>query len=1071
MLEPVTRKLSRFFIRNWFSWFFLLFSISVLAGFPAEASRTATTTALSVTSAGSTVTTVTSGSVVTLTAAVNAGPTAIAVGQVSFCDAAAALCTDVHLFGTAQLTKAGTAVLKFRPGIGNRSYKAIFSGTSSFAASTSGTATLLVTGPAPTVTSIASSGSSGKYQLSATVVGVGSVTPSGTVSFLDTSNSNTVLGTALLGNGVSGLNFVNSWTGPAGQTGLATNPLVADLNGDGNLDLIESGSSSIFVLLGNGDGTFSTSALNSGGQAALAVGDFNGDGILDLLVTSGSLQSDTVTVWLGNGDGTFTPTGTNVSIGPAGSNPWSGTVGDFNGDGILDAAILVDAPGGTGYSLTVLLGNGDGTFTPASTSTAFPNSSHSFAVGDFNGDGILDLAAPNTVSNSVSIFLGNGDGTFSPAVVSPATGTDPGQMVAGDFNQDGKLDLVVQLNSGLPNQFTVLLGNGDGTFTPSGSSPSIPILAETISVGDFNGDGNADLFVVAQMGVVYVLEGNGDGTFTTVAGAAPQEMSGEDVLAAGDFNGDGATDIAVVYLGGQVTVQLSANQRATASATGISVPVATGTHQVIASYPGDSNYRASTSAGTGLASAVGTSTVSLTPSANPVSYGSGETLTATVQGSGFTPTGTVTFIDGIKQLGTGVLNSSGVATFLSNTLAVGAHSVAASYAGDTNYNAADSNTLQLTVNPGTPTATLTTSGILVSLGAPVMLTATLAGGGATPTGTVTFSDGTTALSTGTLANGVATYSNSALAIGSHTLTASYSGDNNYISVISAPVTVSVSKGFTSTLTATPSAATITNQQTDIVTVSVTGGSGQSTPTGAVTLVSGSFSTMQTLSGANASFTIPSGTLSDGANTLTATYSGDATYMGSSSTTTITVSQVVIAAASLSSPILPGASATANLTLSAGSAYSGTMNLSCTLTGSPASAQSLPTCSLNPATVSISSGGSGSSALTVNTTSASSSALAKPSKLNPWGLSGGGTLLAGLLLVATPPRRRRWMTMLALFWVVVVGGAVSCGGGGGPSPVRPSTPATTAGSYTFTVSGSDSTNSKISTSTSISITVQ
>jgi hypothetical protein len=978
-------------IQNWLSSFLLPLCILVLAGYPADASPTPTVTNLVVTSEGTPATTVASGNVVILTATVNAGPTAITVGQVNFCDATAPLCTDVHLVGTAQLTKAGSATLKFKPGVGSHSYNAIFHGTSSIAASTSSTATLLVTGAAPTTTSIASSGSSGNYQLTAKMAGIGSTVPSGTVSFLDTSNNNSVLGTAMLGNGVSGLNFVTSWNGPPRQVGLATNPLVGDFNGDGNLDLIESGGTSagdtyvtlIFVLLGNGDGTFSYSPIDSGGQVALAGGDFNGDGILDLLVTSGNSQSDTVTVWLGNGDGTFTPTGMNASIGPSGSNPWSGAVGDFNGDGILDAAILVNAPGGTSSSLTVLLGNGNGAFTPAATSTQFANFSRSVTIGDFNGDGILDIAVISK-SNAISTFLGNGDGTFSPVVVSTLTGSYPYQIVTGDFNQDGKLDLLVANgvlgNTGLGNSFSVLLGNGDGTFTLSGSSLNIPIMPECIAVGDFNGDGKADVFVVAQMGLVYVLEGNGDGTFAIIANPAPQEMSAEDVLAAGDFNGDGASDVAVVYLGGEVTVQLSTNQRATAMATGVSVPVATGTHQAIASYAGDNNYKASTSGVTGLVSAVGTSTIGLTPSASPVFYGAAVTLTAAVKGDGLAPTGTVTFIEGIRQLDSIELNDAGIAPFTSTTLAVGSHSIWASYAGDSNHNASDSTTIQLTVTPV----------------------------GTTP----------------------------------------------------------------STLTATPALTTITDQQTDTVTISVAGSGDRPTPAGEVTLASSSFSATQTLSGGSASFTIPAGTLSDGANSFTATYPGDATFASASATTTITVSQVAIAAPSPSSPISPGASATANVTLLAGSNYSGTMNLSCSLTGSPTGAQSVPTCSLKPATIALLSGGSATSVLTLATTSALSSAMTRPSESITWKLGSGGTLLVSLLLIIMPSQRRYRTITLALLWMIVAFGAAGCGGSdGGSRSVQPGTPATTAGTYAFIVSGSDSNSSKIFTSTSITITVQ
>jgi hypothetical protein len=173
-----------------------------------------------------------------------------------------------------------------------------------------------------------------------------------------------------------------------------------------------------------------------------------------------------------------------------------------------------------------------------------------------------------------------------------------------------------------------------------------------------------------------------------------------------------------------------------------------------------------------------------------------------------------------------------------------------------------------------------------------------------------------------------------------------------------------------------------------------------------------------------------------------------------------------------SPISPGAATTATVTLSAGSNYSGKMNLACTLTASPNGAVSLPTCGLNPASVTIATGGSVTTILTVNTTAASGSALVQPSRLRPWEL-GSGTVLAGLLMFGTSSRRRRWMLLLALLCVFVAAG-VGCGGGGvsgGGQSNSAVTPATTAGSYTFTVTGTDSTNLKITSSASVTVAVQ
>jgi sugar lactone lactonase YvrE len=270
-----------------------------------------------------------------------------------------------------------------------------------------------------------------------------------------------------------------------------------------------------------------------------------------------------------------------------------------------------------------------------------------------------------------------------------------------------------------------------------------------------------------------------------------------------------------------------------------------------------------------------------------------------------------------------------------------------------------------------------------------------------------------------------------------------------------------------TVTATPSSAKITNEQNDTVSITVAG-TGSVPPSGTVTLSSGSYSAQQTLSAGNASFNIPAGTLNNGANTLTAAYSGDASFENSNGTASITVSQMVMTVPSPSA-VNPGATATATVTLSASSTYSGTMNMACTLTASPAGAQDLPTCSLSPSSITLAAGGSGNTQLTVTTTASSVSSLARPSGQNFWRL-GGGTVLAALMLFVFPAKRRRWLSMMALLAVVAIAGVLGCGGGqSSPPPVT--NPGTTAGTYTFSVTGTDSANSTITTSTSVKITVQ
>jgi hypothetical protein len=682
----------------------------------------ATVTTLTVTSGGSSVSTVTSGSVVTLTATVTAGTTPVTVGQVNFCDATAKSCTDIHLLGAAQLTKAGTAILKFTPPVGSHNYNAIFMGTPKgvlvAAASTSNTVALTVTGANPTVTAIAQSGPVGNYTLTATVGGMGSTAPTGTVSFINASNGNAVLGTAALTPGNAGLSFLN-WSGFSfGDPGTFA---VGDFNEDGIPDIAwispKEGSCAqtscnpdFTVSLGDGHGNFTTAwTFNIGNKAAfyyssftyVSVGDFNGDGILDLALAFNGYPSDNVQIMLGKGDGTFSISGS-VPL-PLGSNSF--IVEDFNGDGIPDIAFFEQTTSGilVPHYISIYLGNGDGTFqvNPVTT-TLMTNVIASIAVGDFNGDGILDLAVESSnpawragmmhppAPYILSILLGNGDGTFSTAL-SPMGGTGNTSIGVGDFNGDGILDLA---DGG-----TILLGNGDGTFTPSSGSP-VSLMGNYVGVGDFNGDGILDLAVT---GAIFL--GKGDGTFSAMSPGVPSAFS-----AVGDLFGDGRSD-----LFGIGTLQIPATMTSTATINGITVPVATASQEVLARYSGDSNYDASASSEISLAAAQDTPMVSLTASPNPTTLGASVTLTATVTGSGLTPTGSITFYVVSNYNGanwwnplnsSGVsLNSSGVATYTTSSLAKGQDNIIAQYNGDTYYIQATSPAVIVSVYLATPTIT------------------------------------------------------------------------------------------------------------------------------------------------------------------------------------------------------------------------------------------------------------------------------------------------------------------------------------------------------------------------------
>lgn len=190
------------------------------------------------------------------------------------------------------------------------------------------------------------------------------------------------------------------------------------------------------------------------------MGHFNNDGPLDLAVTNG--LSFTVSILLGDGLGLFSPApGSPISVG---RQPVAIAGADFNADGNLDLAV-VDA---NVANVTILLGNGQGEFTPATGSPIAvgigPAGVH---VGDFTNDGKLDLPVSNSFSNNLMILLGNGQGQFEQASGSPIAVDSPAGFVVSDLNGDGQLDIATTSN----NAMVILLGDGQGRFTEASGSP------------------------------------------------------------------------------------------------------------------------------------------------------------------------------------------------------------------------------------------------------------------------------------------------------------------------------------------------------------------------------------------------------------------------------------------------------------------------------------------------------------------------------------------------------------------------------------------------------------------------
>lgn len=302
------------------------------------------------------------------------------------------------------------------------------------------------------------------------------------------------------------------------------------------------------MLRGDGRGTFTGPTNFAAGDhpRSVALGDFTGDGHLDAAVAIADFQ---VALLFGDGAGGFGPPAL-FTVGPGrpgSANHSAVAAGDLNRDGHLDLACA-----GQGTSaVSVLLGDGTGQLAAPRLIPQF-NAPKSIALADFDGDGNLDIAITNN-GPGLTVLRGdvNGNFTFAAAISLARAGA----VAAGDFNRDGHLDIAVIGNRGLasgPATIAVALGDGKGRFAPpafypfgardySGTTPDLTQFA----IADLDGDGHLDIAVPNTAGnEVAVLPGNGDGTFGEAETYATDGL-GPVSVAHGDFTGGGATDLVV----------------------------------------------------------------------------------------------------------------------------------------------------------------------------------------------------------------------------------------------------------------------------------------------------------------------------------------------------------------------------------------------------------------------------------------------------------------------------------------------------------------------------------------------
>ncbi|HEX8811843.1 MAG TPA: Ig-like domain repeat protein, partial [Terracidiphilus sp.] len=581
------------------------------------------------------------------------------------------------------------------------------------------------------------------------------------------------------------------------------NGLVAgDFNADGIQDIAISfaNGGNVVIMLGNGDGTFRQGQIMPvpplpGGYSPslgnLVAADFNSDGIQDIALTNDSgTGTASIEIFYGNGDGTFSTTP--VVIPNVGSSlgedfPVNLRVADVNRDGKPDLIAFIALDGTVG----VLLGNGDGTFQPEAT-YASGETTQMGDVGDLNHDGFPDIVAPNLDSGTISVFLNNGDGTFgnpttyqTDHVLNPPVYyyPDPSSVVIGDLNNDGNLDVVIANRN--TNQVTVLYGKADGTlqqFTPlqvnTAQGPYQVVLA------DLNNDGNPDILVNEPVsGHVGVLI-NGQTWTTTVLNVPLYGAQSEQETLTASYSGDSAnmasTAAPLTLAGSNATAatKLDWTPSATTSVFGTAIPSGVLDASVENNVPGAITYTAQLVGGAGTPVASGemlpaagaysltatftpTNTNDYAPSTASIAFNVtkasvAETLASSASqvapGASFTvsdvlvskisgtPTGVVTFFAGTSSLGSATIDATGTATLNVATLPAGNYSITASYLGDGNFNTDTAAAISVVVGAPSISLAIDQSALTISAGGTGTETLTV-----TPvlgyTGNVTFSCG------------------------------------------------------------------------------------------------------------------------------------------------------------------------------------------------------------------------------------------------------------------------------------------------------------------------------------------
>ena len=513
----------------------------------------------------------------------------------------------------------------------------------------------------------------------------------------------------------------------------------------------------------------------------------------------------------------------------------------------------------------------------------------------YQGDATNMSATSNSVIEVVQLAT---SGTTLTANTASATVGTPVTFTATVVSKNGTTPTgTVQFAEG-----STVLGNatlnasGVAMLTISTLAPGTNPIVATYG-GDVNNSSSASAAFIEttlQIGTVVTLTSNANPAHT----GQTVTLTANVAMVAGS-TADGAITGQVTFTDGIVTLGVVTVNAAGNAVLNVST-LAVGTHNIVASYAGNTNYASSSSSPLAEVIQISSTTTVGSSTNNSTLAGEPATLNATVTSATGIPTGTVTFYDGATILGTAPLNAQGIATLTTSTLSVGTHTLTAVYGGDPNYNGSTSATWTQTISLATTAVTLTGPATPVDAGNPVNLSSTLSTNGVAPTGTLTLRDGGTVIATQTVtAAGTFPFSTSTLSIGTHTLTMTYSGDANNAPAVSPAITVVIQQAPSMTVLTSSSNPSPLGQP---VTLTATISSGSPAISGSVTFEDGgAVIGTSAVSGGIATFTTSA--FSVGANSLTAVYSGDTNH--ATSTSAVLVEQITeVSTENLSSSVNP-----------------------------------------------------------------------------------------------------------------------------------------------------------------------